>query len=99
MTRDPIETLRAYQEWRIASDLHDQLPAYVVTAAIVETIAEVERSRAELLRMKNATLHARTEIERLEKIARAAEELIKQRGRHNTQIAYTNLESALSCKT
>ncbi len=100
MPRDSIETLREYNSWRRGTSAPDiEMPnPTVIGLAIDDTIAEVEHLRKEVMRMKEATMRARVEIERLEAIERAAQTLIKMRGRHNTQIAYLNLEKAVSCK-
>ena len=55
---------------------------------------ETQDDTLELLRAKIANLRAR--CDKAETIAAAARNLIAQKGRHNTEIAYKRLENAIA---
>lgn len=82
-----IETLRTHNLWRRGAEIPMVDPS-ILGEAIDTLLAEVER-----LRINDAcaqhTLH--NEIERLRLIESAAVNLVKQKGRFNTQQAYTRL--------
>lgn len=64
--------------------------------AVLELIAELERLRAIVDSVSAVNLmRLQGENERLRKIDTAARNLLDQRGRHNTEIAYRRLEAAV----
>lgn len=80
-------------------DMNAKTPEFVSAAnpaAVLELVAEVERLRAIVDSVSAVNLmRLQAENERLRKIDTAARNLLDQRGRHNTEIAYRRLEAAV----
>ena len=103
--------LRAVNDWRRGGDIEYPGPLAVDEAidAAVEMIDRLEAAEKErdFAKVEIARLHddiheltderdaLRAKIERMDKIESAAQNLVKMKGRHNTEIAYQRLVAAL----
>ena len=92
----------------LIDDLRSRInPAYAATLgtesyerrlcaeALEDLMAESDRLREALVAQEKLHTNMRLEMPKLKEIERAARNLANQKGRHNTEIAYTRLVEAL----